>query len=258
MNLDLHLLMSDWHCPEHQICARTIRGSDGRELVQLRVDLGVLQMFADGRPDGACVHGVDTALSFVERELAAGRPVAAHDWQELHRELQQFNYRRLALCTLADTPELAVQPQTLREVLTRAGRDIAHLRRTLELVERSEPDGRPAYPGLMPTLVFSDVRVRARLFLLDGRVEDAIETLEAGLETLDGILAQAGADEETRGAEPGLLMLREQARHLRREHGVERTLREQLDEAVEREEFEQAARLRDALQRRDPGGVPPP
>ena len=36
-------------------------------------------------------------------------------------------------------------------------------------------------------------------------------------------------------------------------HGIEATLREQLDEAVAKEEYETAARLRDAMKKRKQG-----
>jgi len=45
--------------------------------------------------------------------------------------------------------------------------------------------------------------------------------------------------------------LRKIEQSLRDEHGIEATLREQLDQAVANEDYEQAARLRDALRRRE-------
>ena len=44
--------------------------------------------------------------------------------------------------------------------------------------------------------------------------------------------------------------LRKMERSLRQSHGIEATLREQLDRAVANEEYETAARIRDALRRR--------
>jgi protein-arginine kinase activator protein McsA len=44
--------------------------------------------------------------------------------------------------------------------------------------------------------------------------------------------------------------LRKMERSLRQLHGIESTLREQLDDAVANEEYERAAKLRDALRRR--------
>ena len=52
MNLDLNTLIEGWNRAPGEIAARIVRGMDGADLVQLRVDLGVLQMYPAGRPDG--------------------------------------------------------------------------------------------------------------------------------------------------------------------------------------------------------------
>ena len=48
---------------------------------------------------------------------------------------------------------------------------------------------------------------------------------------------------------PGPTYLGQMGQRLREQHGITLTLREQLDDAVEREDYEAAARLRDALRR---------
>ena len=47
--------------------------------------------------------------------------------------------------------------------------------------------------------------------------------------------------------------LRKIEQQIRDEHGIKATLREQLDQAVAKEEYETAARLRDALKKREQG-----
>ena len=60
------------------ITARLIRAADGRELIQMRIEMGLLQMEIAGRPDGEHPGGVDTCLDWL-RELArvAGQGVRA-------------------------------------------------------------------------------------------------------------------------------------------------------------------------------------
>ena len=53
MSKDLGPILGDWPHEPGQITVRKIRGTDGRVKIQLRVDLGLLQMEADGRPDGS-------------------------------------------------------------------------------------------------------------------------------------------------------------------------------------------------------------
>src|SRR5881394_2579518 len=64
MNLDLNTLLRDWPHEPGAIKVRKIIGLDGREKLQLRIDLGVLQMEMTGRPDGARPQGCDSLLSY--------------------------------------------------------------------------------------------------------------------------------------------------------------------------------------------------
>ena len=49
---DLSRLLREWDYDSNKLNVRRIIGEDGREKIQLRVDLGVLQMEVAGRPDG--------------------------------------------------------------------------------------------------------------------------------------------------------------------------------------------------------------
>ena len=49
MSLDLNTILKDWPYESGTIKVRKITGLDGREKLQLRVDLGVLQMEITGR-----------------------------------------------------------------------------------------------------------------------------------------------------------------------------------------------------------------
>jgi len=52
MSFDISHLLERWDYRPGQVVARRFIGEDGHEKVQLRVDLGILQMNAQGRPDG--------------------------------------------------------------------------------------------------------------------------------------------------------------------------------------------------------------
>jgi hypothetical protein len=49
---DLRLITTDWPYEPGQINVRKIRGVDNRIKIQMRLDLGLLQMEMTGRPDG--------------------------------------------------------------------------------------------------------------------------------------------------------------------------------------------------------------
>src|SRR5580693_8532158 len=52
MNVDISHILEQWDYQPGQVVVRRFTGKDGVEKIQLRVDLGLLQMNAEGRPDG--------------------------------------------------------------------------------------------------------------------------------------------------------------------------------------------------------------
>lgn len=248
MTLDLDELLDGWTTTPGEISARLIYGRDGAELIQLRVDLGVMQMFPDARPDGLLHRGFDTVLALVEHEIRLSNPtLGPQDWQELERELFQTNYRRLALTAIAEEALRRQDPNAARTALTRAIRDCDHGIRALDLLDEYRGGGPWT---LRPTLVFNRGRLTVQLLVLEDRVEDAVEEAERWAATMEQILAELGAEADDRRRDPGVTFLRNLARNLRRDYGIDKTLHEQLEEAIENEDFEAAARLRDQLRRR--------
>src|SRR5688572_14536548 len=51
------------------INVRKVAGRDGREKLQMRLDLGLLQMEVHGRPDGRRPHGRESYLEYFEEQL---------------------------------------------------------------------------------------------------------------------------------------------------------------------------------------------
>src|SRR2546425_8110991 len=70
MSLDLNSILKDWPHESGSIKVRKVAGLDGREKLQLRVDLGVLQMELTGRPDGRRPHNCESLLEYYQ----SGRP----------------------------------------------------------------------------------------------------------------------------------------------------------------------------------------
>src|SRR5213080_2095609 len=91
MNLDLNTLLRDWPHEPGAIKVRKIIGLDGREKLQLRIDLGVLQMEMTGRPDGQRPHNCESLLVYHQRraERAEARGENYELTPEQCNELQQ-------------------------------------------------------------------------------------------------------------------------------------------------------------------------
>ena len=61
---DIVPLLKGWDYEPGTINVRKINGLDGRQKLQMRLDLGLLQMELTGRPDGAKPHGFDSLLEY--------------------------------------------------------------------------------------------------------------------------------------------------------------------------------------------------
>src|SRR5947209_16237480 len=60
--------LHNWEYEPGAVQARLIKAGDGRQVIQMRVDLGVLQLETSGRPDGGRPHGCDTYLDYLRRQ----------------------------------------------------------------------------------------------------------------------------------------------------------------------------------------------
>ncbi len=250
MNLDLDDILDGWDASRDEVAARLVTGDDGCEFVQLRVDLGLLQMTLDGRPDGSRPGESATVYERVRRKLARDEELREEDFDALHRELQQYNYRRLALSGLA---ERALREEDLTRgqgLLHRTFRDLQRCLDILAILRAHDPQWDEAQAVLVPTLTFNRVRLMTNLRVAQHRYEEAIEEAERGIYDLNQTLADAGYDEAQRQDNAAIAYLRQVAQRLREQYGITQTLRERLCSAIEREDFETAARLRDELRGR--------
>lgn len=115
MGLDISRVLEGWDYDPNDVRVRIVAGDDGRERIQLRLDLGVLQMEVDGRPDGARPAGVESWLEHYSsraerqtREQPDGPPyllshedcqlLLAEGVQYYHRYVSFWNLKRFELC----------------------------------------------------------------------------------------------------------------------------------------------------------------
>src|SRR5437016_11479202 len=93
---DISTVLKGWDYEAGAINVRKIPGLDGREKLQMRLDLGLLQMELTGRPDGCRPHGRESYLEYYEDQrrgyekenggASAGFALSTDQCQELREE----------------------------------------------------------------------------------------------------------------------------------------------------------------------------
>jgi hypothetical protein len=238
---DIDFVLQEWPYQPGTISARIVQAEDGRDVLQMRVEMGVLQMEIAGRPDGQKTHGHDTFLEWITAQsVAEGEAFVFTEEQciEIDREFLQFYHRRI--CFLA-----------LRE-FARAVADADHTLALMEFVatHSADPQWTASHQQYRAFVLFHRIQAATMVQLQDKGAEAAIEEINQGLVQLREAFAAMEAEEQFDEDEMAkhLVELKES---LREEYHVGRTLAEQLAEAVASEEYERAARLRDEIAKRE-------
>jgi len=243
---DIDDVLRHWPYTAEEIRVRTVKASDGREVLQMRVDLGVLQLETTGRPDGERPGDFATYLDLLlEAELRQGAELQLSEQQcaEIDREFSQYYHRRICWLQLGE--------------FERAVEDADHTLALMDFVQRrsSDEDWTLSHERYRPFVLFhrTHAAARARLNTPLG-VEGAIGEINRGLQRMRQFFV---GDERFSDVEfDDLEMVRQLTtlrEALRDEYQVGQTLDEQLSQAVASEDYERAAQLRDELRRRSAG-----
>lgn len=248
MNFDISDLLNSWEYQAGQIVVRRFKGKDGKEKIQLRVDLGLLQMDVFGRPDGKKPFGHETLFEHYKNKLQKhidshegneeGFKLDAEDCSKLQQEAIQFHHRYICLFQLKD----------YAAVIRDTERNIA----VFDFVEKYAESRELAWAvqQLRPQLLMMQVRAKATLALENGKHDEAILAVEEGLEELRQFYVRIErADLTEQSAE--VLSLESYLEEIRSTRPLtERERLEQtLDEAIRREDYEKAAQVRDKLKK---------
>jgi hypothetical protein len=237
---DIDHVLREWPYQPGVISARLVRVGDGREVVQMRLEMGLLQMETTGRPDGETPEGAQTYLDYLISQCLGGNEsfvLTEDQCFEVDREFLQFYQRRV--CFLA-----------LRE-FSRAVQDADHTLNLMDFAARHSPDPQwsASHEQYWPFVLCHRTQAAAMAELGRSGPEAAIEEINRGLRRIGEVFTAMEAEEQFDQHEL-VSQLNEMKEALRAEFDVGQTLAEQLADAVAAEEFEHAARLRDKIARR--------
>ena len=232
-------VLDNWGFDPHALAVRLVKESDGRDVIQMRIDLGVLQMETQGRPDGQAIEGFPT---FLDRMLAIEEKspdFAMDDDQcfEADREFLQYYHRRISWLRL--------------QHYHRAVEDADHTLALMDVCRDHSPDEEwsMSHEQYRPFVLFHRTQAAALAALDETDAEKAIVTLDDGLEQIRDLFIEHEAEEEFEQDEM-VLQLSRLRDSLCEEYGIGPSLQQQLDQAVKSEQYELAAQLRDQLAKR--------
>ncbi len=242
---DLSPILRDWPYEAGHISVRRIVGADHREKIQMRLDLGVLQMEVCGRPDGQRPHGHESLLDYhldrlrVHRETHEDEEsftLTSEQCRDLRAEASMFYHRYLALFVLEEYEGVR--------------RDTARNLAVIDLCRRFGPTARDrmVLDQFRPYIIMMHTRACVHLSADKSLWTRALAEVEEGLRRIRDYFIELQSPEDFAGS-PEARLLRRLRRQIRRRISTDPRARlsRRLDRAVREERYEEAARLRDQL-----------
>ena len=248
MSFDISDLLNSWEYQAGQIVVRRFKGKDGKEKIQLRVDLGLLQMDAFGRPDGKKPFGHESLYEHFRKKLEKhkeendgsdeGFKLDAEDCSRLQQEAIQFHHRYICLFQLKDYAGVIRDTERNIEVF--------------DFVEQYAEARELAWAvmQLRPQLLMMQVRAHATAAIESEDHQTAIQAVEAGLDDLKSFFNKIERPDlaEQSGEVASLEAYLQEIRSTKPLSERER-LEKLLEDAIQTEEYEKAASLRDKLKK---------
>lgn len=241
MSKDITPILAGWeHDPDETHQVRIITGEDGRDKIQMRLDLGVLQMEMSGRPDGQRPEGQESLLEVLEARAShdAKMTLEVNDCAALMREGVQYYQRYLA----------AFQLQRYDLVIRDTERNLRLFAFVVQHAER--PRDKIEFDQYRPYVLMMRTRAQALDALSKEETGQALEHIDDGIDKIRGFLKDYGQSEsEDECTELGFLVRWKEDIERTRPRGPVDRLKQQLNLAVALEDYEEAARIRDQLLR---------
>ncbi len=241
---DITDILANWEFDPDVLNVRRIKGTDSSNKIQLRLDLGLLQMNETGRPDGQRPHGFVNMLEYykaerehVEEYQEGYFVLTPDDLRDLQQESIQYYHRYLCFAELEDHEGVI--------------RDTAHNLETLEFVEEFADDEESAWAFLQyyPYIKMMNIQARVQMALEEEKYSEALGRIDTSIEAIKAFNKKWGlatSKESTREIKI-LKDWRETVLEKKPISALEK-LRQELEEAIRLEHYEKAARIRDELE----------
>jgi tetratricopeptide (TPR) repeat protein len=242
MSLDLNTVLRDWPHEPGLIKVRKVAGLDGREKLQLRIDLGVLQMEMIGRPDGQRPHGCESLLAYHQNraELAEASGdtyrLSSEECSELQQEAIQYYHRYVSLFQLNEFTGVVRDTQ----------RNLDLFNFVDQHTDRDEVIWN--FQQFRPYVLMMNTRAKASILLADSKFQEAIREIERGRDVIMEFFQQSSFPElASKSSEIAFLEEWLQEVSAKRPRTKLEIMEREMETAIAKEFYERAAELRDAI-----------
>jgi hypothetical protein len=212
MSDDIGPIMKEWDEVADARSIRMIVGNDGKEKIQLRVEFGILQMEADGRPDGKKPYGKESLLEHYVSLLNAykqdynmdkGFKLDSHDCERLGDEATQYYHRYVSFFGIED--------------YVRAERDTARNLRVFDLVKTyaEQQDDALFLEKFRPYVITMNSRAKAFIFMNENDYLGAINVIEEAIDKIIDFYRDNELDESDISGSQELAILRATLKEIR-------------------------------------------
>ena len=242
---DLSELLQRWPYEPGRVNSRRIIGRDGRPKLQIRLDLGVLHMEIEGRPDGQRPKGFESLLAYQQDRLRryasqSGGPegfvLSPEECRALREEAVQYYHRYVGLMAIADYAGVV--------------RDTTRNLKLFDLCHDHAADDRDrtVLEQFRAYVIMMRARGEAEASLAAGQSRPALAAIDRGLAEIRTVLEQMGrATDYDEANEVQLLRGMREALVPKLPVSQRMELKERLQAAIDAENYELAAVLRDEL-----------
>ena len=228
MSPDIQPLLDSWPFDPDRLNARLVELADGRSVIQVRVELGLLQMELTGRPDGGrdVLELADTKLK-KDPQFAIDAQLAA----ELRAEAVQVHQRYVARLALEDYA--GVVEDTIRNL------------RVFDLCRdhAEAPEDRRVLERFRAQVVATRARAAALQAIRDQRISDARALLDQAIDEIRIATTEEGSEPPEVTMLEGMRDVLQPRLPMSQRYELER----RLTSALASENYELAAILRDEL-----------
>ena len=247
MSKDITDILEGWEYKPKEISARKIIGKDGKEKIQLRLDLGLLQMEIDGRPDGKKPYGYESLLEYYKSLLKnhikkygtkENFILDSDECLKLHHEAIQYYHRYLCFFQHED--------------FKKAERDTKRNIEVFDFVEKYAINEEDVliFEQYRPYVIMMNTRAKCSLILEKKDYEKALKIVKMGIKTIESIYIENG-EEKLIDTSREIKFLNQYFKSIKetRPTALKQKLERELKKAIEIQDYERAAKLRDELKK---------